>query len=118
MHELSIATAILNTAVKHADGRPVEVVAVRAGRLRQVVPDSLRFYWEIVARDTVCARARLALTEVEPRLRCAGCGHAWEPVDPIFWCPECASDRVEITAGEELQVDYIELEEPACIEPR
>jgi Zn finger protein HypA/HybF involved in hydrogenase expression len=45
MHELSVATAVLNTAVKHARGRRVKLVAVHAGALRQVVPESLRFYW-------------------------------------------------------------------------
>ena len=40
---------------------------MRVGRLRQVVPDSLRFYFEIVARDTVCEDARLELDEIEAR---------------------------------------------------
>jgi hydrogenase nickel incorporation protein HypA/HybF len=43
MHELSIASAVLNTALRHAGERPVEVVAMRVGRLRQVVADSLCF---------------------------------------------------------------------------
>jgi len=118
MHELSIATAILNTAVAHADERPVALVSMRAGHLRQVVPDSLQFYWEIVARDTVCEHARLELTEVPVSLRCRDCEHGWEPVDPSFRCPRCHSARVEVTAGEELEVDYIEVEEQetACIE--
>ena len=67
MHELSVATAVLNTAVKHAADRPVSVVSMRVGRLRQVVPDSLRFYFEIVARDTVCEDAELELVEIEAR---------------------------------------------------
>jgi hydrogenase nickel incorporation protein HypA/HybF len=117
MHELSIATAVLGTAIKHADGRPVSVVSMRAGHLRQVVPDSLQFYWGIVARDTSCAHARLDLIEVPLALRCRDCQHAWEPASPVFRCPRCASVLVEVTAGEELEVDYIEVEEQeaACI---
>ena len=57
MHELSIASAVLNTALKHADDRKVTVVRLRAGTMRQVVPDSLLFYWDIVARDTACEGA-------------------------------------------------------------
>ena len=63
MHELSVASAVLNTAVKHADGRRVKNVCVQTGALRQVVPESLRFYWEIVARDTECEGATLELLE-------------------------------------------------------
>ena len=40
--------------VKHAAGRRVKVVTVRAGALRQVVPDSLEFYFGFVdARDVL-----------------------------------------------------------------
>lgn len=122
MHELSIATAVVNTALKHAQGRKVSSVTVRAGRLRQVVPESLRFYFEIVARDTECERARLELIETQARLRCEQCGHEWEPEWPMFRCPECAAADVAVTSGEELEVQYIEVEEveeePACIAPR
>jgi hydrogenase nickel incorporation protein HypA/HybF len=113
MHELSIATAVLNTALKHAEERPVEVVAMRVGTLRLVVPDSLRFYWEIVARETVCEDARLELIEIDTRLECEDCGREWEPLVPAFRCPDCGSAKIRVTAGEELEVEYIEVKEPA-----
>ncbi|HLI60045.1 MAG TPA: hydrogenase maturation nickel metallochaperone HypA [Solirubrobacteraceae bacterium] len=109
MHELSVATAVLNTALKHAGGRPVEVVAMRAGSLRQVVPDSLRFYWEVVARDTECQGARLEIEEIDVWLRCEDCGREWEPLIAAFRCPQCASAHVDVVAGEELEIDYLEL---------
>jgi hydrogenase nickel incorporation protein HypA/HybF len=112
MHELSVSTAILNTAIKHAQQRPVAVVAVRIGTLRQVVPDSLTFYWEIVVRGTCCEDAELDITVLETRLRCEDCGREWEPLIPAFRCPECDSAGVIVTAGEELEVDYLELKEP------
>ncbi len=59
VHELSLSSAVVNTAAKHAGGRRVSVVSLRVGRLRQVVPDTLEFYFEFVARDTVCEGARL-----------------------------------------------------------
>jgi hydrogenase nickel incorporation protein HypA/HybF len=120
MHELSVATAVLNTALKHGEGRPVTVVSVRLGALRQVMPDSLRFYFEIVARDTSCEGARLELDEIAARLRCRDCGRGWSPELPAFRCPDCSSAAVDVEAGEELEVDYIEVEqrEAACTEPR
>jgi hydrogenase nickel incorporation protein HypA/HybF len=119
MHELSVATAVLNTALKHAEDRRVSVVSVRAGAMRQVVPDSLRFYWEIVARDTTCEDAELELVEVATELRCAACERRWSPQIPAFRCPDCGSADVLVLAGEELEVDYIEVEEreAACIAP-
>ena len=119
MHELSVATAILNTALKHADGRRVSGVSMRAGAMRQVVPDSLRFYWEIVARDTACEGAELEVVDIATELRCAACECRWSPQIPAFRCPECGSAEVLVLAGEELEVDYIEVEEreAACIAP-
>jgi Zn finger protein HypA/HybF involved in hydrogenase expression len=52
MHELSLSGAVLNTVVKHAGERRVSLISVRVGRLRQVVPDTLEFYFEFVARGT------------------------------------------------------------------
>ena len=119
MHELSIASAVVNTAEKHAAGRPVAVVTMTTGAFRQVVPASLEFYFEIVARDTVCEGARLEQELVAARLRCEECGHEWEPEVPAFRCPGCESARVQMLAGDELEVESIEIEEEeACIAPR
>ena len=69
MHELSLSSAIVNTVVKHAEGRRVLVVELRVGKLRQVIPDTLEFYFEFVARGTVCEGARLE-QEVDRRAAC------------------------------------------------
>jgi hydrogenase nickel incorporation protein HypA/HybF len=120
MHELSVATAILNTALKHADDRPVSAVSLRVGAMRQVVPDSLRFYFEIVARDTACEGAALELVEITTELQCSDCERRWSPRIPAFRCPDCGSANVQVLAGEELDVEYIEVEdrEAACTAPR
>jgi hydrogenase nickel incorporation protein HypA/HybF len=111
MHELSIATAVLNTALKHADDRRVRTVHLRVGAMRQVVPDSLIFYFEIVARDTACEGAALELIELDTQLSCRRCGRGWSPEIPAFRCPDCGSADVEVQAGEELEVEYIEVED-------
>jgi hydrogenase nickel incorporation protein HypA/HybF len=119
VHELSIASAVLDTALRHCDGRRVTTISVRAGAMRQVVPRSLEFYFEIVARDTPCEGAELRVTETATELRCRDCDSRWSPQIPAFRCPACTGGDVEITAGQELEVDYIEVEqeETACIAP-
>ncbi|MGE5281701.1 MAG: hydrogenase maturation nickel metallochaperone HypA, partial [Chloroflexota bacterium] len=61
MHELALSRAIVDAALRHAEGRPVERVHVRLGDLRQASPGSLAFYFEIVARDTDCEGAELEI---------------------------------------------------------
>ena len=117
MHELSLSSAILDTAVKHADGRRVSVVNLTVGALRQVVPESLEFYFEIVARGTVCEGARLEQTLVAARARCGGCEREWELEPLLFRCPGCSEPAAEVLSGNELEVESIEVEEEACIAP-
>ena len=146
MHELSIASAIVDTALRHANDRRVTRVDVQVGALRQVVPDSLAFYFAIVARDTACEGARLELELDGAWLRCPTCGHEWDPapapvesgastaarlgyaslgheelapVLPAFRCPACERAETEVVRGGELEVESIEItEEETCIAPR
>ena len=116
MHELSVSAAIVDTAVRHAAGRRVTVVSVRLGHLRQVVPDSLEFWFGFVSRDTVCEGARLEQEVVPARLRCAPCAIEWQIEAPAFRCRKCGGADVAVICGEELEVESIEVEEEAaCI---
>jgi len=127
MHELALSRAIVETALRHSGGLPVVTVHVRVGGLRQAVPESLGFYFDIVSRDTGCADARLELEPVSALLRCPRCEREWDPdpapllrhealsgeaVPPIpsFGCPACGTGGVAL-AGEELEIDWIEVDE-------
>ena len=80
MHELSISSAIVDTALRHAGGRRVSAVDAAVGALRQVVPDSLTFYFEIVARDTDLRRAPARARDGRrARCACGECGSDWDP---------------------------------------
>jgi len=114
MHELSLSGAVLNTVVRHAGERPVTVVSLRVGRLRQVVPDTLAFYFGFVARGTVCEGARLELQIIEVSLRCDACERAWEIEVPAFRCPTCGAAEVAVASGNEFEVESIEVEEAQC----
>jgi hydrogenase nickel incorporation protein HypA/HybF len=113
MHELSVSSAVVDTVLKHAAGRRVIVVSLRIGHLRQVVPDSLAFYFELVSRETLCEGARLEQEVVPALLRCDGCAREWDPEDAWFRCTGCGGPG-EVIAGNELEVESIEVEEAAC----
>lgn len=114
MHEFSIASAVVATAAKHAEGRRVTVVALRVGALRQVVPEALEFAFAIVTRETVCEGARLDWEVVPLRVRCTPCAREAELERPPFRCPACGSGDVTVVAGEELEVESIEVEEESA----
>jgi hydrogenase nickel incorporation protein HypA/HybF len=114
MHELALAGAVIDTAERHAGGCRVLLVRLRLGELRQVVPGSLAFYFEHVARGTLCEGAALEYELVSAGLGCAGCGASWELGSASFRCPECGAADVAIRSGNEFEVESIEVEEPAC----
>ena len=110
MHELSLSGAIVNTAVKHADGRRVKLVSMRIGALRQVVPDTLEFYYDIDSKGTVCEGAVLSQEIVPARARCDACLAEWDLDLPLFLCEECGGAGRPVT-GEEFEVESIEIVE-------
>jgi hydrogenase nickel incorporation protein HypA/HybF len=112
LHELSLSSAIVNTVAKHADGRKVSLVSLRVGKLRQVVPDTLEFYFEFQARGTVCEGARLEMEITDARLRCQPCAREWEIEIPAFRCPTCGGSDVKIASGDEFEVESIEVDGP------
>jgi hydrogenase nickel incorporation protein HypA/HybF len=112
VHELSLASAIVDTVERHAGGQSVRLITLRVGALRQVVAESLLFYVDIVGRETVCAGARVELEAVPARVAC--CGTEWEP--PPFRCESCGG-AAAVVAGDEFMVESIEIEEEACIAP-
>lgn len=110
MHELSLCHAIAGVVRTHADGRPVEVVRVRVGALRQVVADSLLFCWSIVAEHDGLADAALELEWVPAAVSCRACGQ--ESEIQSRWsvcCPACASGDVTVIRGEEFLVTSIDI---------
>jgi hydrogenase nickel incorporation protein HypA/HybF len=114
VHELSLSGAIVNTVVKHAGERRVSLVSMRIGQLRQVVPDTLEFYFGFVARDTVCEGARLELEIVPALLSCGSCAREWAIDFPDFRCPACGQGGVDVITGNEFEVESIDVEEVAC----
>ena len=111
MHELSIADAVVQIASRHAAGRKVTRVELKVGHLRQVVPTALEFAFGLVADGTVVEGAELVMEEVPASVRCRACGAESTLAEFPAHCAPCGSLDVEVTGGEELLVDALELEE-------
>jgi hydrogenase nickel incorporation protein HypA/HybF len=111
VHELSLAESVARIACAHAGERRVTRVAVKVGHLRQVVPAALTFAFGLVAEGTVAEGAELALEEVAPAGRCRACGAESALAGFPLACARCGGLDLELLAGEELLVDWIELED-------
>ncbi len=111
MHEMAIAQSVIEIASRHADGRRVIRVELRVGHLRQVVPSCLAFSFELAAMGTPVEGAELAMELIPARGRCRQC--AVESVLAAFplQCEACGGFDLRIVAGEELEVESLEIEE-------
>lgn len=112
MHEMGLAQNILDIVLRTASSngaRRVVRVKIRAGRLRAIVPDQLRFCFDFVAKDSLAEGAELAVQIVPIRTRCRGCAAEFE-VEPVrFVCPGCGGEELDILQGKELLVENIEI---------
>jgi hydrogenase nickel incorporation protein HypA/HybF len=110
VHELSLCGAIADIAIGKAGDRTVEVIHLRIGQLRQVVPDTLVFCWEMVTAETSLAGSVLAVERVPADLHCTSCGSTGQLGESIaLACQSCGSLSVEIVAGEEFDVTALDL---------
>ena len=115
MHEMGIALEIINiaTASIPEDVKDARVARVNlmVGKLSAVVPDSLRFCFEVAGKDTALADAELVIEEIPVQIRCQACRTDWTADTPVFRCPTCDSGLVQIVSGRELDIRSIEIEE-------
>ena len=116
VHELSICTSLARIVEAHADGRTVEVVHLDVGQLRQVIPDTLRYSWEIVVIDTPLAGSVLDINHIPAVLQCRDCDTRTTIDVPVFRCG-CGSTAVDVVGGEELLVTSLDLAGPRALAP-
>jgi hydrogenase nickel incorporation protein HypA/HybF len=120
MHELSITESLLKIVVAAAEERrATRITAIRivVGDLAQVDPESVQFYLDVLAKDTIAAGVRLAVERRPLRANCRACGREFKVEEAHFACPNCGCGDTEIVSGRELYVDSIEVEgaeDPTC----
>ncbi|MCX6027486.1 MAG: hydrogenase maturation nickel metallochaperone HypA [Chloroflexi bacterium] len=113
MHELSVTQSVLEIVLAHAEragARRILVIDLVIGELASILDDSVKYYWEIIAKGTPAEGASLRFTRLPLELRCTECGRIFSPDADSFGCPACNSFRVRVHQGEELRVDSIEVE--------
>jgi len=113
MHEISVAMSILEIAEEKAreqNSQCIQVVKIRLGEFTTIVREALQFAFEVARRGTLAENAQLEIEAVPMVVECVLCGVVTEPVRAVcLICPQCGLP-LRIVSGEELQVEYIEIE--------
>lgn len=114
MHEMSIATSVLEAveaeAERHGGGRVLKI-GLRIGEWSGVDPESLRFCFDALAASSEKAAPAIEIDFRPRQNRCPNCSTVFPLKDFEIQCPQCGAEVTEPVSGNELEVAFIELEE-------
>jgi hydrogenase nickel incorporation protein HypA/HybF len=113
VHEFSLVQALLEQVAAEVQNAghagPVQAIDLAVGRLSGVHVDSLRFAFELLAPESIAAGAVLRIAQPAAAVQCCGCGRATDITELVMHCPQCGSDCITITGGQDLLLQSIEL---------
>jgi hydrogenase nickel incorporation protein HypA/HybF len=108
MHELGITQDIIALATEHSRGGRVRRVVLEIGKLSAVLPDAVRFCFDLCSAGTAVEGAELVILEIPGRGRCRECGTEIELDRPFGRCG-CGCSDLDWLAGEELKIKELEV---------
>ena len=91
--------------------KKVEKVNLKVGKLSSVIPESLKFCFDIVIKDTPLEGAELVMEEVPVVTRCRDCGVEFTLDKPAFQCQGCGGGAIDVVSGRELDITSLEIED-------
>jgi len=113
MHELSVTESVLGIACKHAEkakaARVTDIYLV-IGQLSSIIDESVKFYWDIISKETLCENAKLHFERVPAELVCLDCEHQYHLENELIPCPKCSSARIRVLSGDEFHLESIEIQ--------
>ena len=108
MHELGIAQEIVEIACGQSHGARVKRIVVQIGKLSAVLPEAVRFCFDLCTEGTSAAGAELEIIEPTGVARCRMCDGQVLLDRPFGQCP-CGSTDLEWLSGEELKIQMVEV---------
>ena len=112
MHEMALCQGMIDLIEDQRvqqDFSAVRRVIVEIGALGHVDPDALAFAFDVVAADSVAARAELEIREIPGRGWCMDCCDTVEIPRRGEACPACGGYQLIVQQGEELKLKELEV---------
>jgi len=112
MHEVSIMEEAVRMAVESAKtsgATRVLSLRLRIGSLSGVVPEALRFAFDVVCHDTPAEGATLEMESVPAAAWCPDCQAEFLCEDFFSECPRCHQPSGDLRRGRELEIASVEV---------
>jgi hydrogenase nickel incorporation protein HypA/HybF len=110
MHELGITQNIVAIALEHSRGAKVRRVSLEIGKLSAIMPDAVRFCFDVCCQGTALEGASLEIVEIPGIGQCRQCGSKI-PLDLPFGICSCGSTDLHLIQGDELKIKELETDE-------
>jgi hydrogenase nickel incorporation protein HypA/HybF len=110
MHEFSLTQNILELALQHAGAKKILHINLLIGQLSDEREDSIRFYWDDLAKGTIAQGATLHFQYVDAEMKCLECGTVFHPREETTLCPSCQSHRLKLLSGDDVKIESIDVE--------
>jgi hydrogenase nickel incorporation protein HypA/HybF len=108
MHELAIVHGIVESVTARSGGGRIVRIVLEIGELAAVLPDALRFCFDIVAEGTLAEGATLDIRPTEGLGRCRECRRE-TPMHKLYGQCPCGSTSLELLRGDELRIKEMEV---------
>jgi len=112
LHELSITSAILEAVLKELPEycNKVRRIDITLGDLSGIESEHVKYYFELLSRDTPAAGAILTFEYNKSKFRCNVCSKIYEKCDFSMRCPFCKSSGTLVEGCTSLYINSIEVE--------
>lgn len=122
MHEGAITSQIVENVLREAEKRKAKsVLEVRLeiGKLMFLNPEQVRFWYQMLTKNTILEGSKLTIEEKEGVVKCPKCGYqgdfkyinddpAFHVPTPTLNCPKC-DGTVEIVGGKECLIKKVKM---------
>lgn len=105
---MGITQEIVALVTEKAQGAQVLRVVLEVGKLSAILPDAIRFCFDLCCEGTEVAGAFLEIREIPGRARCRSCAAEVLLERPFGRCA-CGNTDLEWLSGEELRIREIEI---------
>ena len=110
MHELSITTHLLSQVLEQAENksaREVVDIYLTLGEFSSYVDESINFYWQQIASDSIAKNANIHIKRVSGQAKCLDCKKNVSTKKLPQVCPYCNGYKILVTGGDELELTSI-----------
>ncbi|MDY6802363.1 MAG: hydrogenase maturation nickel metallochaperone HypA [Cyanobacteriota bacterium] len=111
MDELGITENIVAMVAEHAKNSTVKRLTLEVGQLSAIMPEAIRFCFNICSRGTVLEGATLEIIQTDGVGKCRECGAETRLKKPFGFCHSCGGGKLDIIQGQELKIKEMEVEE-------